>query len=599
MREFEVPAQIELPVEGNLAEIPMTNAVEAPDAVVYSKREPGSSTWKDVTAAAFWAEVFAVAKGIMAAGVQTGERVALMSRTRYEWTVLDFAIWTAGGVVVPVYETSSAEQVQWILQDSEAVGIFVETPAHAVTVQQVLGSAPSCRRVWVIDDGVVDDLSRSGGDVTDGDVEERRTAVTADSLASVIYTSGTTGRPKGCELTHGNFLFVAQTSISTLSELFEEDASTLLFLPLAHVFGRAVELAAAAARLRLGHVPDTTTLAEDLGAFQPTFIFSVPRVFEKVYNGANQKARAGGRGPIFDRAAQVAIEVSRARDTGGPNLLLRAQHALFDKLVYGKLRAALGGRVKYAVSGGAALGERLGHFYRGIGLTVLEGYGLTETSAPSTANTPDAVKIGTVGRPLQGTGVRIAEDGEVLLKGPHIFAGYRHNPDATSEVMDDEGWFHSGDLGEVDDDGFLSITGRKKDILVTAGGKNVAPAVLEGRITAHHLVSQCMVVGDGRPYIAALITLDSEALPAWAEQHGKTNANPDELAEDPVMQAEIQAVVDEANAAVSRAESIRRFMIMGEDWTEQTGHLTPSMKLKRVAVMKDHAVEIERLYETS
>jgi long-chain acyl-CoA synthetase len=596
MREYEVPATIELPVEGNLAEIPMTNAVEAPDAVVYSRRDAGTGHWKDVTAAAFWAEVFAVAKGIMAAGVQAGDRIALMSRTRYEWTVLDFAIWTAGGVVVPIYETSSAEQVQWILEDSGAVGVFVETPAHAVTVQQVLDTAPDCRHVWVIDDGAVDDLSRAGGDVTDGDVEDRRNAVNADSLASIIYTSGTTGRPKGCELTHGNFLFVARTSIETLSQLFEDDASTLLFLPLAHVFGRIVELAAAAARLRLGHVPDTTTLVEDLGSFQPTFLFSVPRVFEKVYNSASQKAHAGGRGPIFDRAAQVAIDYSRSQDTGGPSLFTQLQYLIFDRLVYGKLRAALGGKAKYALSGGAALGERLGHFYRGIGLVVLEGYGLTETSAPSTANTPDAVKIGTVGRPIQGTGAMIAEDGEILLKGPHIFHGYRHNPDATADVIDDDGWFHSGDIGEIDDEGFVRITGRKKDILVTAGGKNVAPAVLEDRIRAHHLVSQCMVVGDARPYIAALITLDADALPAWAEQHGKQDVSALELAEDAVLRAEMQAVVDEANKAVSRAESIRKFMIIGEDWTEDTGHLTPSMKLKRVAVMKDHAVEIEQLY---
>ena len=596
MREFEVPAQIELPVQGSLAEIPMTNAVEAPDAVVYSRREPGSSAWRDVTAAAFWAEVFAVAKGIIAAGVQVGDRVALMSRTRYEWTVLDFAIWTAGGVVVPVYETSSAEQVQWILEDSGAVGIFVETIAHAVTVQKVLSTAPSCAHVWVIDDGAVDDLSRSGGKVTDGDVEERRGSVDADSLASIIYTSGTTGRPKGCELTHGNFMFVTQTSIETLSELFDDDASTLLFLPLAHVFGRIVELAAAAARLRLAHVPDATTLVDDLGSVQPTFLFAVPRVFEKVYNSASQKAHAGGRGFIFDRAAQVAIEHSRAKDEGGAGLLLTLQYQLFDRLVYGKLRGALGGKAKYAVSGGAALGERLGHFYRGIGLVVLEGYGLTETSAPSTANTPDAVKIGSVGRPIQGPGVKIADDGEVLLNGPHIFRGYRHNPDATAEVIDADGWFHSGDLGELDDEGFLRITGRKKDILVTAGGKNVAPAVLEDRIRAHHLVSQCMVVGDGRPYIAALVTLDPEALPAWAEQHGKQGASPSELAEDAVLRAEIQAAVDEANKAVSRAESIRKFIIIGEDWTEDTGHLTPSMKLKRIAVIKDHAGEIEQLY---
>ncbi len=590
-----MPTALELPVPGSLADIPMRNAVEAPDAVVYSRRD-AEGVWRDVTAAQFWSEVHSVAKGLMAAGVGLGDRVALMSRTRYEWTLLDFALWTAGAVVVPVYETSSAEQVEWILQDSGAVGIVVETPAHDVAVQQVLPSSPDCKHVWVLDNGAIDDLGRLGADVSDGDIEERRRALESDALASVIYTSGTTGRPKGCELTHGNFMFVTHTSLETLQALFEDDSSTLLFLPLAHVFGRIVELAAAAARLRLGHVPDATTLVEDLGSFQPTFLFAVPRVFEKVYNGASQKAHAGGRGPIFDRAAQVAIDYSRAQDTGGAGLLLSVQHLLFDRLVYGKLRAALGGRATYAVSGGAALGERLGHFYRGIGLVVLEGYGLTETSAPSTVNIPEAVKIGTVGRPIEGTSVGIADDGEVLLKGPHIFRGYRNNPDATAEVIDSEGWFHSGDLGELDDDGFLRITGRKKDIIVTAGGKNVAPAVLEDRIRAHYLISQCMVVGDGRPYITALVTLDPEALPAWAEQHGKTGVPLVELADDAVIQAEVQSAVDEANKAVSRAESIRKFLIVTDDWTEDTGHLTPSMKLKRVAVLKDHAADIEQLY---
>jgi long-chain acyl-CoA synthetase len=595
MQEYSVPTTLELPVQGSLADIPMRNAVEAPDAVVYSRRDD-KGVWQDVTAAQFWSEVHAVAKGFMAAGVHFGDRVALMSRTRYEWTLLDFARWTAGAVVVPVYETSSAEQVQWILQDSGAVGIVVESTTHDVLVSQLLPSTPACKHVWVIDNGAIDDLSRAGVDVSDGDVEERRRSLESESLASIIYTSGTTGRPKGCELTHGNFVFVTHTSLETLQKLFEDDSSTLLFLPLAHVFGRIVELAAAGARLRLGHVPDATTLVEDLGSFKPTFLFAVPRVFEKVYNSASQKAHAGGRGPIFDRAAQVAIDYSRAQDAGGAGLPLKLQHLLFDRLVYGKLRAALGGRAKYAVSGGAALGERLGHFYRGLGLVVLEGYGLTETSAPSTVNTPDAVKIGTVGRPLEGTSVGIADDGEVLLAGPHIFRGYRNNPDATAEVIDADGWFHSGDIGELDSDGFLRITGRKKDILVTAGGKNVAPAVLEDRIRAHYLVSQCMVVGDGRPYIAALVTLDPEALPGWAEQHGKTGVAMAELADDPVLLAEIQAAVDEANKAVSRAESIRKFMIVENDWTEDSGHLTPSMKLKRVAVIKDHAGEIEQLY---
>lgn len=594
MREFHVPAAIPLPVQGSLADLPMRNAVEVPDTVLYARKVEGA--WEDVSAAEFWAEVLATAKGFVAAGVGLGDRVGLMSRTRYEWTLVDFALWTAGAVVVPIYETSSAEQVEWILADSGAVGVVVESVAHATLVQEVLPQAPDCRHVWTLDDGAIADLGRAGVGVHDGDIEERRRGLGPDSLATIIYTSGTTGRPKGCELTHGNCVFVMETCLNALEELFDEGGSTLLFLPLAHVFARAVELACAAARIRVGHAPTVTTLSADLQEFRPTFLFAVPRVFEKVFNSASQKAHAGGKGAIFERAVAVAIEYSRQQERGGVSLPIRLQHALFDRLVYGKLRDAMGGRVQYAISGGAALGERLGHFFHGIGLLVLEGYGLTETSAPSTVNLPTAVKIGTVGKPLPGTGARIADDGEVLLTGPHIFRGYWNNPEATAEAIDADGWFHSGDLGELDEDGFLAITGRKKDIIVTAGGKNVAPAVLEDRLRAHHLVSQCMVVGDGRPFVGALVTLDPEALPAWAEQHGKDPADLDALAQDAVLLAEIQKAVDEANVAVSKAESIRKFRIVPMDWTEASGHLTPSLKLKRVVVLKEHEAEVEALY---
>jgi long-chain acyl-CoA synthetase len=525
-----------------------------------------------------------------------------MAKTRYEWTLVDFAIWTAGAVTVPIYETSSAEQVQWILGDSGAVACVVETPEHAGVLAEVRASLPTLKNTWTIDSGAVDELSAAGTGISDGDLEARRTIAQPGDLATIIYTSGTTGRPKGCELTHGNFLFEAANVISvkdadaTLAQVFtDESAATLLFLPLAHVFARMIEVGVVMARATLGHTADVKRLLDDLATFQPTFILSVPRVFEKVYNSSEQKAEAAGKGKIFHTAAATAIAYSEALDHGGPGLGLRAKHALFDKLVYSKLRAALGGRVRWAVSGGAPLGTRLGHFYRGIGLTVLEGYGLTETTAASTVNTPGLIKIGTVGRPLPGVSIRIAEDGEVLIKGGQVFVGYYNNPQATAEALVD-GWFRSGDLGELDNDGCLRITGRKKEIIVTAGGKNVAPAVLEDRLRAHRLVSHCMVVGDAQPYIACLITLDVEALPAWAEQHGKGSLSLGDAAEDPDVIAEIQSAVDEANKAVSRAEAIKKFKILPVDWTEDSGALTPSMKLKRAVVLKEHAAEVDALY---
>ena len=464
-----------------------------------------------------------MAKGLVAAGIEAGDRVALISKTRYEWTLLDYAIWFAGAVTVPVYETSSTEQVEWILQDSGARAVVAETSDHVARVTEVRGGLTELNHVWSITDNAVDILTRLGQDITDEALEQRRTAAGPGDLATLIYTSGTTGRPKGCMLTHGNFMVELGVAVDELHELFEpEDASTLLFLPLAHVFARIIQIGAVRSRSRLGHSADIKNLVADLQAFRPTFVLAVPRVFEKVFNTASQRATADGRGAIFDRAAEVAIAYSRGLDRGKPSIAVRAQHAVFSRLVYGKLREALGGRCDFAVSGGAPLGDRLGHFYRGIGVTVLEGYGLTETTAALTVNLPGAVKIGTVGRPIPGTAVRVAEDGELLFKGGQVFTGYWRNDAATAEVLGADGWFHTGDVGEVDDEGFVRITGRKKEILVTAGGKNVAPAVLEDRVRAHALVDQCLVVGDGQPFIAALVTLDREAIAIWAEQHGKT-----------------------------------------------------------------------------
>ncbi len=598
MREYATPQVVEIPTTGNLTDDVVRNADQAPDAVVFSRPTAGGDGWDDVTAAAFLEEVRAVAKGLIAAGVTVGDRVALLSRTRYEWTLVDYAIWFAGAATVPIYESSSAEQIEWILSDSGATAVVAESPDHMARIASVRSSLSDLHHVWSLTDNAVEVLTKLGADVEDSVLAERRQAAGPDDLATLIYTSGTTGRPKGCMLTHGNFETELGVAVHELERLFQtEGASTLLFLPLAHVFARIIQIGAVKSRTRLGHSADIKNLLPHLESFRPTFILAVPRVFEKVFNTASQKATADGKGRIFDRAADVAIAYSRGLDTGKVPVAVRAQHALFSRLVYRKLRDALGGNCEYAVSGGAPLGERLAHFYRGIGLTVLEGYGLTESTAALTVNLPDALKIGTVGRPLPGTSVRVADDSELLFKGGQVFHGYWQNPEATAETIDADGWFHSGDVGEVDDEGFVKITGRKKEILVTAGGKNVAPAVLEDRVRAHALVSQCLVVGDGQPFIGALVTLDPESLPLWAEHQGKSSDRVADLVDDPDVHAAISAAVEDANQAVSKAESIRKFTILGYDWTEEGGQLTPSLKLKRNVVMRECRGEIAALYD--
>jgi long-chain acyl-CoA synthetase len=538
--------------------------------------------------------VRAVAKGLIAAGVEQGDRVGLISKTRYEWTLLDYAIWFAGGATVPIYETSSAEQIEWILGDSSARAVLAEAPEHMVRIKEVREHLTDLHHVWSIEDNAVEVLKTLGQDISDEALEVRRTSAGPQDLATLIYTSGTTGRPKGCMLTHGNFMFELTVAVDELDKLFEEGASTLLFLPLAHVFARIIQVGCVKARVRMGHSSDIKGLLDDFAVFKPTFILAVPRVFEKVFNTASQRAAAEGKGRIFDRAAGVAIAWSSRQEGGRPGVIVQAQHALFDKLVYAKLRQALGGNCQYAVSGGAPLGERLGHFYRGIGVNVLEGYGLTETTAALSANLPAVQKVGTVGRPLQGTSVRVAQDGELLFKGGQVFAAYWNNDAATTEAKED-GWFRTGDVGEIDNEGFVRITGRKKEILVTAGGKNVAPAVLEDRLRAHLLVDQCMVVGDGQPFIAALVTLDPETVPTWAEQRGKSGSLA-QLLDDPDLKAELDSAVEDANNAVSKAESIRKYAVLPVQWTEEGGQLTPSLKLKRSVVMIEHRDDVDALY---
>jgi long-chain acyl-CoA synthetase len=591
VREFTVPPAVTVGDHATLTDPVWDNAVAAPDAVQFQRHVSGE--WRDVTCGQFHDQVLTLARGLLAAGVEAGQRVALMSKTRYEWTLIDYAIWSVGAVTVPIYETSSPEQVAWILEDSGAVAVFVETDTHRETVAAI--RLPSVEHVWQIDGapGAVEVLGADGVAVPREDVEARRTATKADDLATIIYTSGTTGRPKGCMITHRNMLSDIVNAIPELQSLFHQGARTLLFLPLAHSFARLIQIGVVQARATMGHTADTKNLAATLQSFRPTFVLSVPRVFEKVYNTAKQRAHADGKGSIFDRAERVAIAWS---STGKPGPLLKAQHALFDRLVYGKLRAALGGQCSRAISGGAPLGERLAHFYRGIGVTIFEGYGLTETSPATNANRDTGARMGTVGRPLPGVTIRIDDDGEILVQGDIVFKGYWNNPAATAEAIDDDGWFHTGDIGELDDDGYLRITGRKKELIVTAGGKNVAPAVLEDRVRAHPLVSQCMVVGDRQPFIAALVTIDPDALPAWASSHNKP-ADAAALVDDPELRAEIQTAIDDANTAVSKAEGIKAFRILPQDFTEATGTLTPSLKVKRNVVLKEYAGDIAAIYE--
>ena len=598
MREISVAAHYVATRDENLTDDVFDHAAQWPDQQGFSRRV--GERWEPVTYREFADEVVKVAAGLMAFGVGAGDRIALLSRTRFEWMVCDFAIWAAGGVTVPVYETSSAEQVEWILGDSGAVAAIVETEDHAKTVAQVRIGLPELREVWVLDAGGMDELMTAGRKLPAEAVLERRRTVTSDALATIIYTSGTTGRPKGCSITHANLLAEVHnvcTADGVQELVFNQHTRTLHFLPLAHILARSIQLAAVHNRVHLAHTGDIKNVAPQLVEFKPTSVLSVPRVFERIYNTAKHKAAAEGKARIFAMADATAVDYSKARDAGGAGFVLKLKHTVFDHLVYTKLRAAIGGDVRWAVSGGAPLGARLGHFFRGIGITVLEGYGLTETCAGITLNLPDAQHIGSVGRPIPGCSVRIADDGEVLLKGGNVFVGYWHNDEATREVFDADGWFRSGDLGELDGDGYLTITGRKKDIIVTSSGKNVAPTVLEDRLRSHWLVSQCLVVGDARPFIAALITIDADAFEQWKTEAGKqADATVADLREDPDLLAALQAAVDDANKAVSSAEAIKKFRVLEGDFTEEGGELTPTLKVKRNVVFATFGDEVDALY---
>jgi long-chain acyl-CoA synthetase len=531
-----------------------------------------------------------VAAGLIAQGIGQGDRVVLMSPTRAEWTIADLAILAAGAVTVPIFETSAEDQCAWILSDSGAKVAICADAGHAATLDTARDHAPALTEVFVIDEGGLDDLAARGADEL-ATVDERVAGITGDTTASIIYTSGTTGNPKGCVLTHANILVTArQAQLALSSLLLPDNASTLLFIPLAHIFARVIQFALLDAGTVLAYARSIQTLSDDLRSFKPTFLLAVPRIFEKVFNAAQAKAQ-GPKARIFDAAVTTAAQWSESSD---PGLVINAKRALFDRLVYAKLRAALGGRIRHCISGGAPLAPHLAHFFHAVGVDILEGYGLTETTAASAVNPPEWNKIGTVGQPWPGTEFRVADDAELMIRGPGVFQGYWQNEEATADVLDDDGWFRTGDLGAIDDDGFITITGRKKEIIVTAGGKNVAPAVLEERLKAHRLISQAMVVGDQKPFVSALITLDPDELETFARERGLGDAK--EAAQSEQVRTEVDQAVDDANRAVSRAESIRKTAILERDFTIEDGELTPTLKVRRMVVADHFAGAIDDLY---
>lgn len=597
MKSYDVPPLVVSDPSENITDLLVNRVKVTPNLNLFAiESKPG--VWTDLSAKEFETRVIAIAKGLIASGIQPGQAVAIMSRTRFEWALIDFAIWYAGAVSVPIYESSAPSQIEWILSDADCVALFVENDEHDVRFEEIKSGAPLCRQVWKIEGGAIEALSKLGKEITNETVETRRKSAGLYDLATIIYTSGTTGRPKGCELLHRGFVELSKNATLEISDVVNPKHSTLLFLPLAHVFARFISVLCVHGGVKVGHQPDTKNVAPAMESFKPHFLLAVPRVFEKVYNSAEQKAEAGGKGKIFRKAAYTAIAYSKALDTdSGPSLGLKLQHGLFDKLVYKKLRAAMGGRVAYAVSGGGPLGARLGHFYRAIGLTVLEGYGLTETTAPVSIGRPNNLKIGKVGLMLPGTGIKIADDGEILLRGNNILRGYWRNPEATAAAFEGE-WFKSGDIGEIDSEGFISITGRKKELIVTAGGKNVAPAALEDPLRANPLVGQAIVIGDQRPFVSALISLDPEMLPIWLSNNGLNKTlTLAQAAKEPKVLSEIQIAVDRVNKNFSKAESIRKFTVIGQELSEESGHLTPSLKIKRDVVLRDFAPAIDEIYQ--
>jgi long-chain acyl-CoA synthetase len=595
----EIPLVVVSDPKTNITDLFIDRVNIDPKLALMSKQvEPG--VWVDVTAAEYLAEVRALAKGFIASGIEPGQRVGIMSHTRYEWALCDFALWFAGAVSVPIYESSAPSQIEWILGDSGAIAGIFEDEELLGLFKTVKKSLPEVKKTWTFDKSDLSDLVDLGTKISDEVLEARRTSAGLQDLATIIYTSGTTGQPKGCELLHQGFVDLSRNAQAVLPEVVCPGGSTILFLPMAHVFARFVSVLCIAGGVQVGHQPDAKSVAPAMQSFHPTFLLAVPRVFEKVYNSAEQRAEAGGKGKIFHAAAETAIAWSMALDTKkGPSFGLNLKHKVFDALVYKKLRAAMGGRVKYAISGGGPLGARLGHFYRAIGLIVLEGYGLTETTAPVTIGRPNNVKIGKVGFPLPGCGVKIADDGEIWLRGTNVLKSYWNNKQATKSTFEGD-WFKTGDIGALDEDGFLAITGRKKELIITAGGKNVAPALLEDPLRANPLISQAVVIGDAKPFVSVLISIDEEMLPIWLENSGiKDKLSVGQAISNPVVLAEVSKAIEGVNSQFSTAESIRKFALLPQDLTEKSGHLTPSLKIKRSVVVDDYSHLIDDIYADS
>lgn len=596
MIQIDVPALVPADPDANVTDLLIDRVRATPDRALFALPTAGGG-WTDLSSKDFLAQVIALSKGLVAAGIQPGDKIGLMCRTRFEWTLLDFATWFAGAILVPVYETSSPSQVHWDLSDSGAIAMVTETADHFSRFDEVHADLPLIEHVWQIDLGDLDKLAASGSAITDAEIERRRTLAKGSDIATLIYTAGTTGKPKGCVLTHSNFVELVRNAGKAIPEVVNPESSTLLFVTMAHIFARFIAVLGVHGGVKVGHQGDTTKLLPSMASFRPTFLLAVPRVFEKIYNASEQKAETGGKGAIFRRAADVAIAHSKALDAGHVPLGMKLQFAVLDRLVLSKIREAMGGRVQFAISGSAPLGLRLGHFYRSLGMTVLEGYGLTETTAPVSVNIPANFKIGTVGPPLPGMSVRIADDGEIQVKGIDVFAGYWNNATETAKVFDG-GWFTTGDIGQLDDEGYLTITGRKKEIIVTAGGKNVSPAQLEDPIRANPIISQVVVVGEQKPFIAALVTLDSEMLPVWLNNNNEdATQSITEATTNPKVIAEVQKAVDAANSRVSRAESIRKFVILPIEFTEDSGHLTPKFSIRRNVILKDYSEVIEGMYQ--
>lgn len=597
-KEISKPTLVETTNEENIFSILEGRAERTPDdSVVEYKNAAGN--WDSFTAEQFVAEVTALAKGLLARGVKKGDSVAILSHTRWEWTALDMAILSIGALTVPIYETNSAAQVKTIFNDAKVSMVFAEDDTQREKIDAIRDQAAYLKDVYVIELGALDTLKEFGKAVTNDEFVKAKSSVKGSDLATIVYTSGSTGAPKGIELTHSNFVSIVYNGAKSMPDIaYKPNRRLLLFLPLAHVFARYMQFFCFASNCTLGLSSNLATILADFQDFKPTFLLAVPRIFEKVYNAASQKAGKGFTGSIFKRATITARKWSHDQQSDKHIPLgTSIAHGIYSKLVYKEILSALGGNVEFAVSGGAPLDAKIAHFFNGVGLPLLEGYGMTETTAPASVNPTKGYKIGTVGIPLAGMSFGVGDDGEILIKGPSVCHGYHNHPEITEEQITD-GWLHTGDLGDIDDDGFITITGRKKDLIITAGGKNVSPGVLEASVMSSPVVSQCLVIGDRRPFIAALITLDLEDTNSWLKAQGGTPvATLDEARTNPIVRTEVERAVDAANALVSRAESIRKFEILNDDFTQENDMMTPSLKAKRAVITKAYAKLIdEKIY---